>query len=132
MQLTAFLQAAGHDVTRLVRPSTKLPSDVQHEACIVWNDQTGEVLDGSMEGFDTVIHLAGAGIGDKRWNAKRKALIESSRTVPTKQLVDLFGRLEQPPKTFLCASAVGIYGNRGEEKLTENSAPGENFLATTS
>ena len=131
MQLTAFLQAAGHDVTRLVRPSTKLPSDVQHEACVVWNDQTGEVLEGSMEGFDTVIHLAGAGIGDKRWNAKRKALIESSRTVPTKQLVDLFGRLEQPPKTFLCASAVGIYGNRGEEKLTENSAPGENFLATT-
>ena len=131
MQLTAFLQAAGHEVTRLVRPSTKLPSDVQHEPCVVWNDQTGEVLEGSMEGFDTVIHLAGAGIGDKRWNAQRKALIESSRTVPTEKLVHLFSQLEQPPKTFLCGSAVGIYGNRGDEELTEESAPGDNFLATT-
>ena len=98
---------------------------------MVWDDQTGEVLEGSMEGFDTVIHLAGAGIGDKRWNPKRKALIESSRTVPTAHLARLFATLKQPPKTFLCSSAVGIYGNRGEEELTESSSPGDNFLATT-
>ena len=64
------------------------------QPCVVWDDQTGEVLEGSLEGFDTVIHLAGAGIGDKRWNAERKALIRSSRTVPTENLV----RLSQPSK----------------------------------
>ena len=83
----------------------------------------------SLEGFDTVIHLAGAGIGDKRWNAKRKALIESSRTLPTENLVRLFGALEKPPKTFMSGSAVGYYGNRKDEQLTESSSPSEGFLA---
>ena len=131
MQLCAFLQAAGHEVVRLVRPSTTVPPDAADQPRVVWNDQTGEVLEGSMEGFDTVIHLAGAGIGDKRWNAKRKALIESSRTVPTKQLVQLFAGLSNPPKTFLCGSAIGFYGNRGDEELTEASTAGDNFLAKT-
>ena len=129
MQLCAFLQAAGHEVVRLLRPSSVLPSDVADEPTVVWNDQTGEVIEGSLEGFDTVIHLAGAGIGDKRWNAKRKALIESSRTLPTENLVRLFGALEKPPKTFMSGSAVGYYGNRKDEQLTESSSPGEGFLA---
>ena len=78
-----------------------------------------------------MIHLAGAGIGDKRWNAKRKALIENSRTVPTEQLVRLFTSLSNPPNTFLCGSAIGFYGNRGDEVLDETSAAGDNFLAKT-
>jgi len=131
MQLCAFLQAAGHDVVRLIRPSTTVPPDASDQPRVIWNDQTGEVLEGSMEGFDTVIHLAGAGIGDKRWNAKRKALIESSRTVPTQQLVQLFTSLTNPPKTFLCGSAIGFYGNRGDEVLNEASTAGDNFLAKT-
>jgi uncharacterized protein (TIGR01777 family) len=131
MQLCAFLQAAGHHVTRLVRPSTVLPPDVDNEPCVVWDDRKGEVIDGSLEGFDTVIHLAGAGIGDKRWNVKRKELIVSSRTVPTDHLARLLGTLEQPPKTFMCGSAVGFYGNRGDEKLTESSPAGDGFLAET-
>ena len=60
---------------------------------------------------------------------KRKALIESSRTVPTENLVRLFGTLETPPKTFMSGSAVGYYGNRKDEQLTESSSPGEGFLA---
>ena len=131
MQLCAFLQAAGHQVIRLVRPSTVLPPDVDNEPCVVWDDRKGEVIDGSLEGFDTVIHLAGAGIGDKRWNVKRKELIVSSRTVPTDHLARLLGTLEQPPKTFMCGSAIGFYGNRGDEKLTESSSAGEGFLAET-
>ena len=98
------------------------------EPTVVWNDQTGEVIE-EFEGFDTVIHLAGAGTGDKRWNAKRKASIESSRTLPTENLVRLFGALEKPPKTFMSGSAVGYYGNRKDEQLTESSSPGEGFLA---
>lgn len=131
MQLCAFLQAAGHEVVRLVRPSTTLPPDASDQPRVLWNDQTGEVLEGSMEGFDTVIHLAGAGIGDKRWSAKRKALIETSRTVATEQLVRLFTSLANPPKTFLCSSAIGFYGNRGDEVLDETSTAGDNFLAKT-
>ncbi|MEG3600716.1 MAG: TIGR01777 family oxidoreductase [Candidatus Thermoplasmatota archaeon] len=129
LQLCAFLQAAGHEVVRLTRPSTVLPPDVTDQPCVVWDDQTGEVLEGSLEGFDTVIHLAGAGIGDKRWNAERKALIRSSRTVPTENLVRLFSTLETPPKTFLSGSAVGYYGNRGDEQLTESSPAGDGFLS---
>ena len=131
LQLCAFLSAAGHDVTRLVRPTTVLPPDAANDPVVVWDDQTGEIIEGDLNGFDTVIHLAGAGIGDKRWNAKRKALIKESRTVPTKHLTEHFANLRQPPKTFLCGSAIGFYGNRGDEELTEASAAGDNFLAET-
>ena len=129
MQLCAFLAAAGHRVTRLVRPSTTLPPDASKDATVVWNDQTGEVHEGDLNGFDTVIHLAGAGIGDKRWNAKRKALIRTSRTVPTKHLAQLLANLERPPAAFLCGSAIGFYGNRGDEVLDETSAAGDNLLS---
>ena len=129
MQLCAFLQAAGHEITRLIRPETTLPPDARNDACVKWNDQTGEVLEGSLEGFDTVIHLAGAGIGDKRWNAKRKALLKSSRIVPTEHLVRLFGTLDEPPKTFISGSAVGFYGDRKGEPLTEDSSSGVGFLS---
>ena len=129
LQLCAFLSAAGHSITRLVRPSTQLPSDAQGDDVVVWNDQTGEVVSGDLNGFDTVIHLAGAGIGDKRWSKARKALIESSRTVPTHNLATLLAGLDQPPKAFLCGSAIGFYGNRGDETLNESSSPGSNFLA---
>lgn len=129
LQLCAFLAAAGHSITRLVRPSTQLPSDAKGDDVVVWNDQTGEVVSGDLNGFDTVIHLAGAGIGDKRWSKARKALIESSRTVPTHHLASLLAGLDQPPKAFLCGSAIGFYGNRGDEALTESSSPGTNFLA---
>lgn len=129
MQLCAFLAAGGHEITRLVRPSTTLPRDASNDPVVVWDDQTGEVLEGDLNGFDTVIHLAGAGIGDKRWNAKRKELIKTSRTVPTAHLSRLLTSLEQPPKAFLCGSAIGFYGNRGDEILTESSSPGTNLLA---
>ena len=65
LQLCAFLEAAGHDVHRLLRPSTKLPTDVDSSKVVVWDDLSGEILEGDMNGFDTIIHLAGAGIGDK-------------------------------------------------------------------
>ena len=129
LQLCAFLSAAGHSITRLVRPSSKLPADANGDDVVEWNDQTGELISGDLNGFDTVIHLAGAGIGDKRWSAKRKTLIRESRTVPTRNLTTLLAGLDKPPSTFLCGSAIGFYGNRGEETLHESSAPGDNYLA---
>jgi len=129
MQLCAFLAAAGHEITRLVRQTTVLPSDATKDNVITWNDRTGEVIEGDLNGFDTVIHLAGAGIGDKRWSAKRKTLIQESRTIPTAHLSTLLAGLERPPAAFLCGSAIGFYGNRGEEVLDENSESGTNFLA---
>lgn len=129
LQLCAFLSAAGHQVTRLLRPTTILPPDAKNDDVIRWNDQTGEVIEGDLNGFDTVIHLAGAGIGDKRWSKKRKELVVNSRTTPTKNLATLLSKLENPPSNFLCGSAIGFYGNRQDEILTEDSAPGDNFLA---
>ena len=131
MQLCAFLAAAGHEITRLVRPTTKLPPDASNDAVIVWDDVKGVIIEGDLNGFDTVIHLAGAGIGDKRWNKQRKELIETSRTIPTKNLATLLAGLHQPPKAFLSGSAIGFYGNRGDEVLTESSEGGDNFLAGT-
>ena len=84
-------------------------------------------LEGSLEGFDVVIHLAGAGIGDKRWSKKRKNLIAQSRVVPTENLSKALAALDAPPSLFMCASAVGFYDNRGDEELDESSSIGEGF-----
>ena len=129
LQLCAFLETAGHDVYRLLRPKTKLPADVNSEKVIRWNDLTGDVLEGDMNGFDSVIHLAGAGIGDKRWSKKRKQLIRDSRVIPTENLSRVLASLDKPPKTLLSGSAIGFYGDRGSEVLDEKSKSGSDFLA---
>lgn len=129
LQLCAFLEAAGHDVHRLLRPSTKLPTDVDSTKIVRWNDLTGEILEGDMNGFDSIIHLAGAGIGDKRWSKKRLKLIRDSRIIPTQNLAKIVAKLDQPPKKILCSSAIGFYGNRGTEVLDESSTTGDDFLA---
>jgi uncharacterized protein (TIGR01777 family) len=82
-----------------------------------------------MEGADAVIHLSGASIGEGRWTAARKAVLRSSRVDSTRLLVDALGKLRQKPRVFLCASAIGYYGNRGDEILTETSERGTGFLA---
>lgn len=79
--------------------------------------------------FDTVIHLAGENVAKGRWTAKRKQQILMSRVTGTKELVDYISTLKEKPKNFLCASAVGYYGSRGDEFLDENSSQGKGFLA---
>ena len=79
--------------------------------------------------FDGVVHLAGAGIGDRRWSPDRKRVILDSRTDSTRLLVDTLVRLSAPPPVLVSASAVGIYGDRGDEELTEASTTGTGFLA---
>ena len=97
---------------------------------VVWNDLSGEIIAGEFENFDSIIHLAGAGIGDKRWSAKRKKLIRDSRVIPTTNLSKIIANLKNPPKSFLCGSAVGYYGNRGTEVLDEKSKSGDDILAS--
>ena len=129
LQLCAFLEAAGHDVHRLLRPGTKLPTDVDSTKIVRWNDLTGEIIEGDMNGFDSIIHLAGAGIGDKRWSKKRLKLIRDSRIIPTQNLAKIIANLESPPKKLLCSSAIGFYGNRGTEVLDEESESGDDLLS---
>jgi uncharacterized protein (TIGR01777 family) len=82
-----------------------------------------------LEGVDVVIHLSGAGIADGRWTEERKQLLRSSRIDTTRVLVDSLSRLKQKPRTLIVASAIGYYGNRGDEILTESSTNGTDFLA---
>lgn len=129
LQLCAFLEAAGHEVHRLLRIDSKLPADINSENVIRWNDKTGDVIKGDMNGFDSVIHLAGAGIGDKRWSPKRKDIIRNSRVIPTTNLSKILAGLDQPPKAFLSGSAIGYYGDQGTTLVDESSSKGDGFLS---
>lgn len=82
-----------------------------------------------LEGIDTVYHLAGESIFHGRWDAAKKERIRASRVENTRNLVDMISKAEKGPKTLICSSAVGYYGSRGDEKLTEQSAPDSDFLA---
>jgi uncharacterized protein len=123
------LSGEGHRATRLVRGT---PSHGGRAIDVGWDPDRGAIDVTGLERagpFDGVVHLAGAGIGDKRWSAERKATILESRIESTRLLVDALGRLSTPPPTLVSASAVGWYGDRGDEMLTEASTPGTGFLA---
>lgn len=125
-QLVAFLDTGGHDIWRLVR---RVPKPNSNE--IQWNPSTGEIDSNSVEGFDIVIHLGGAGIGDRRWTKARKKLIQTSRQESTALLSQTLASLKNKPGVFLVASAIGWYGDRGDEILTEESCKGVGFLPET-
>lgn len=82
-----------------------------------------------LENADTIIHLAGANLGAKRWTAEYKRQIYDSRIISTRNLIEAIKSLEQKPKVFICASAVGYYGDRTDEILKEDSTKGNDFLA---
>jgi len=122
-EVVASLSAAGHEVVRLVR---RPPAP--GERAVRWDPEKGETDAGALEGQDAVVHLAGENIASGRWNAARKAAIRDSRVNGTRLLCDALAGLVRPPKTLVCASAVGFYGDRGAEVLTEESPPGAGFL----
>lgn len=121
-RLVPGLAADGHDVVRLVRGGS--PGAGER----VWDPLGTELPPRTLEGVDAVIHLAGAGIADKRWSPARKQEIRESRVRGTHLLADAMARIAKPPAAFVCASAIGWYGDRGEEVLREDSAPGQGFL----
>lgn len=122
--LREALAGAGHTVERLRRGVG--PS---RPGWVTWDPSVNMFDAEAAEGADAVVHLAGASIADGRWNEKRKRVLRGSRIDSTRHLVGEMAKLKAPPKVFLSASAIGYYGNRGNEELTEKSEPAEDFLS---
>jgi uncharacterized protein len=118
--LVAALEANGDDVTKLTRTSATSPKELHWEPM-------RDVSPALVSGFDAVVHLSGENVAG-RWTADKKRRIRESRVVSTRNLAWAMARAEAPPRTFVCASAIGYYGDRGDEILTEDSAAGEGFL----
>lgn len=121
--LIKSLGTEGHEVFRLVRHAPTAKTEVE------WSPDRYSIALARIEGFDAVINLAGESIAEGRWTDDKKRHIRESRVKGTKLLGDALANLTVPPKIFICASAIGYYGNRGDEILTETSAPGVDFLA---
>jgi len=122
--LLPLLTGEGHQVVRLVR-SPKTPA----EEVAVWDPDAGKLEASALEQTDAVVHLAGENIGKGRWTDTQKTRIRESRVRGTRLLSETLARLEVAPRVLVSASAVGFYGSRGEEVLTEDSSPGSDFLA---
>ncbi len=125
--IASALARDGHTVQRLVRPGSK---GQPRTGDVRWDPASGEIDAGAAEGADAVVNLAGASIGEGRWTAARKKLLRASRIDSTRHLVRALGKLQKPPRVFVSASAVGYFGDRGDEELTEESGAGGDFLAT--
>ena len=121
--LCGALAARGDAVRRLVRGRAAGPGEV------AWDPARGVLDPGALEGLDAVVHLSGAGLGDRRWTAARRRELVESRVRSTGTLARAIAACRRPPRVLLSASAVGWYGNRGDEPLDESSAPGRGFLA---
>jgi uncharacterized protein (TIGR01777 family) len=136
--IAGALRALGHRVARLVRPGRWLS-----EGDVSWNPLTANIDVDAMEGVEAVVHLSGASIAEGRWTEERKAVLRSSRIDTTRVLVDALASLPRKPRVkadapaslpskprvLVCASAIGYYGDRGDEILSESSANGTDFLA---
>ena len=129
--LSEKLLRGGHTLARLVRRGTPARSASAGPSTeeVRWNPAAGDFDAAAAEGADALVHLAGASIAGGRWNAARKELLRASRIDATRHLIAALARLQRPPHVIVSASAIGFYGNRGEETLTETSAPGSDFLA---
>ena len=120
--LVKKLSLAGHEVVQLVR---RTPNANESR----WNPATGQIDASVIDGADAVIHLSGASIGDRRWTTKYKQELVESRTKSTALLASTIANCAKKPSVFLSGSAIGIYGPRGDEELTEQSSNGSSFLA---
>ena len=121
--LVPFLRADGHEVLRLVRRPATAPDEVS------WDPRAGTVDMAGLAGVDAVIHLAGVGVGDKRWSDSYKAEILGSRIDGTTTIAHAVATLDPKPAVLISASAIGYYGDTGDRAVDESAAKGEGFLA---
>lgn len=122
--LLPFLNSQGHNVTRLVRTPPR-PGHAE----IAWDPARHSIATPALENRDAIIHLAGENIAAGRWTAAKKAAIRQSRVQGTRVLCEALAQLVHPPHVLISASAIGYYGDRGEQIVRETSAPGTGFLA---
>ena len=120
--LREALEKAGHRMVPMVRSQAS-------GGAIQWDPDRGQIDAGGLEGVGAVVHLAGEGIGDRRWNDAHKAKVKDSRTKGTSLLAQTLAKLNKAPRVLVSGSAVGYYGDRGDEVLTESSRSGRDFLA---
>jgi uncharacterized protein len=121
--LVSSLRAEGNTIARLVRSQTNLQPDDHY-----WNPDNGQLDSKELEGMDAVVHLAGETISE-RWTDRKKARIRNSRVQSTRLLSECLSWLKRPPRLMVSASAIGYYGDRANEVLREESAPGAGFLS---
>lgn len=126
--LVSRLASEGQTLCRLTRPQSKSTAESKDGFNVAWNPATGE-LGGAGVGADAVVNLAGASIAEGRWTAARKVLLRTSRVETTRALVSALAKMNVRPRVLVSASAIGIYGDRGDELLTEESNAGGDFLA---
>ena len=130
--LVALLQVAGHEVLKLSRSKAKTASqknETKETGVLAWSPSEGLADPAAAEGLDAVVHLAGKSIGDQRWSDSVKQMIRDSRVKATAILATQLAQLSEPPKAFISCSAIGYYGDRGDELLDETSAKGTGFLS---
>jgi uncharacterized protein len=125
--LVASLRSEGHQVIRLVRRAPRSAGEVR------WDPEAADAglgpKQGALEGLGACVHLAGAGLGDRRWTASYKAEVRNSRVLGTRALAGALARLSSPPATLLSASAIGWYGDTGDREVDESAPAGTAFLA---
>jgi uncharacterized protein (TIGR01777 family) len=116
-------QDGGHEIFSLVRHYPESPSQIE------WSPDRYSIALARIEGFDAVVHLAGESIAEGRWTDEKKKRIRESRVKGTRLLGDALANLTKRPQVMISASAIGYYGDRGDELLTESSVPGKGFLS---
>ncbi|GAA2140206.1 TIGR01777 family oxidoreductase [Streptomyces synnematoformans] len=121
--LVRSLRADRHDVLRLVRREASAPDEVS------WDPDRAYVDAARLTGCDAVVHLAGAGIADRRWTESYKRVLRDSRVLGTAAVADAVASLDRPPSVLVCGSAVGYYGDTGDRRVDETAPPGRGFLA---
>ena len=123
--LVASLRTDGHEVVRLVRRASRAADEIR------WDPRAADagLPAAGLDGLDACVHLAGAGVADRRWTARYKAEIRASRVLGTRALAGALARLSPPPATLLAASAIGWYGDTGGREVDESAPAGQAFLA---
>ncbi|NIR59719.1 MAG: NAD-dependent epimerase/dehydratase family protein, partial [Gammaproteobacteria bacterium] len=121
--LAAFLTAGGHEVLRLVRRATRETDEV------AWDPAAGTIDSAALEGIDAAVHLSGKSLASWPWTEATKRAIWDSRIDSTRTLAGALARLREPPRVLVSASAIGYYGDRGDEELVESAEAGTGFLA---
>lgn len=124
-ELIPTLEAKGHEIYKLSRKAAKGAKEIQWDAEKGFSESEQEKL----EDFDAVVHMVGENVAEGSWTQEKKWSLRESRVTGTRTLVDAFKKTKNPPKIFVSASAIGFYGDRGDELVDETSAPGTGFLA---